>query len=326
MTLKPVIKIFILLLVVLSISLAGCSVTNPLPTPTATATQIPTKTPESTATITLTPEPSPTATLQLSGPYLGQQPPGMEPEIFAPGIVSDPNFTEYSGAFSPDGSEYYFYRFSEDSPSRLLFSQVVDGNWTAPVQLAFTAAYGASEPYVTPDNQRLYFLWENPASAAQAGFAAYYFADRTSTGWSEPVYAGAGMFLSASRDGQLYTTDISSITSRRTYLARVSTRDGFFTGYEKVSIQAHYGSQAHPCISPDGSYLLFDVQGGNYLYVSFKNADGTWGEAIDLTKHGFDSLAGGATISPDGKYLFFSLRGDIWWVDIGVIENLRPSG
>jgi hypothetical protein len=68
------------------------------------------------------------------------------------------------------------------------------------------------------------------------------------------------------------------------------------------------------------------VNSGNYLFISFKKADGTWEEAIDLTKHGFDEKAGGAHISPDGKYLFFSLRGDIGRVDINKIENLRPSG
>jgi hypothetical protein len=37
----------------------------------------------------------------LKGPYLGQKPPGMIPEIFAPGIVSIPDVTEWSGHFSP---------------------------------------------------------------------------------------------------------------------------------------------------------------------------------------------------------------------------------
>jgi hypothetical protein len=84
-------------------------------------------------------------------------------------------------------------------------------------------------------------------------------------------------------------------------------------------------NQAHPCVAPDGSYLLFDVRGGNYLYFCSKMPDGTWGEAIDLTRHGFDPMAGGAYASPDGKYLFFHLNGDIWWVNINVIENLRSA-
>jgi len=47
---------------------------------------------------------------QLTGPYFGQKPPGMIPEIFAPGIVSSTEATEYGITFSPDGKEFYFNR------------------------------------------------------------------------------------------------------------------------------------------------------------------------------------------------------------------------
>lgn len=103
------------------------------------------------------PESTPTTVLQLNGPYFGQEPPGREPELFAPGIISSPDFSEYSGAFSPDGNEYYFYRYSPSSEPVLLFSKVVDGKWSVPEQLAVTSEYVAFEPYVTLDNQRLYF-------------------------------------------------------------------------------------------------------------------------------------------------------------------------
>jgi hypothetical protein len=266
----------------------------------------------------------PSITPQLDSPYLGQEPPGMEPEVFAPGIVSDPDFTEYSGSFSPDGSEYYFSRFSQASESRLLFSKVVDGKWSAPEQLAVTAEYTAFEPYVTLDNQRLYFAWGYPVDPGQPEFP-YFFVERAPDGWSEPKYAGQGMFLSSSRDGQLYTTDMSSRdVDGKTYLAKITVIDGVFTHYERLNIEIPWGNPAHPCIALDGSYILFDVGRGNHLFVSFKEAGGAWGEPIDLTKHGFDPMAGGAYTSPDGKYLFFSLNNDIWWVDIKVVENLRP--
>jgi len=281
------------------------------------------------ATSTVTPMPIfilPTSTSQVQPLYLGQEPPGMEPKIFAPGIVSSPDFTEYSGAFSSDGNEYYFYRFSEGSQSKLLFSKVVDGQWTEPEELAFSARYGAFEPYVTFDNQRLYFNWDHPVpSGHPRGLPAYFFVERTQNGWSEPQYAGHGMFISSSRDGKLYTTDLSSRNiDGKTYLAKITVVDGVFTKYERLDMKNLWGNPAHPCIALGGSYMLFDVDSGNYLFVSFRNADGSWGEAIDLTEHGFDPKAGGAYISPDGKYLFFALRGDIWWMDISVIENLRP--
>ena len=249
----------------------------------------------------------------------------MEPEIFAPGVVSSPDFSEYSGVFSPDGTEYYFYRYSPSLKSVLLFSKIIDGNWTVPEQLAVTSEYEAFEPFVTLDNQRLYFAWGYPVSAGQPPFP-YFFVNRTENGWSEPTFAGQGMFLSASQDGQIYTTDMSSRNvDRRTYLAKITVTDGVFSAYERQSIETPWGNPAHPCIALDGSYILFDVGSGNHLFISFRKADGAWGEPVDLTDHGFDPMAGGATISPDGKYLFFSLNKDIWWVDIQVIEKLRPA-
>ncbi|MBE0664402.1 MAG: hypothetical protein IH584_01170 [Candidatus Aminicenantes bacterium] len=39
---------------------------------------------------------------KLTGPYLGQKPPGTTPELFAPGIVST-GLNELNSVFSPDG-------------------------------------------------------------------------------------------------------------------------------------------------------------------------------------------------------------------------------
>jgi len=44
----------------------------------------------------------------LKGPYLGQKPPGMKPEIFAQGIISMPTSKEYACTFSTDGNEFYY--------------------------------------------------------------------------------------------------------------------------------------------------------------------------------------------------------------------------
>jgi len=43
---------------------------------------------------------------KLSGPYLGQKPPGMTPEIFAPSIVSSSDGLEYGMAFTPDARNF----------------------------------------------------------------------------------------------------------------------------------------------------------------------------------------------------------------------------
>jgi hypothetical protein len=188
---------------------------------------------------------------------------------------------------------------------------------------------------MTVDGRRLFFNWQNPASPAKP---AVWVTERTAAGWSEPAYAGQGMAMSQSRDGQLYTTGFSLLEGERTsHVARVAFRDGRFADLERLSVPAGGSAQAHPCIAPDGSYLIFDSGGGDHLQLSFRKKDGTWGEAIDLTKHGFDPLVGLPAVSPDGKYLFFKLgcRGeldvahsdtnrDIWWVSSELVERLRP--
>ena len=43
----------------------------------------------------------------LEGPYMGQEPPGLTPVVFAPGVISTKGW-EISGVFSPDMNEFYF--------------------------------------------------------------------------------------------------------------------------------------------------------------------------------------------------------------------------
>lgn len=274
-----------------------------------------------------------TASPVLKGPYLGQKFPGSTPEIFAPGIVSMPETSEWSSSFSPDGTEFYFQRIIENDDSfqvKIFETKLIGNNWTLPSEVNFIKGYNAGAPHVTQDNKTLYFGWWRPNPDGDPDFipgrvGRIWYVERTSIGWSEPRYAGPGMFTSSDKEGNVYTTDLTSrYINGRTYLVKTQLKNGRFTEFEKQTLVPNFGEPAHPCISPDGNYMLFDVEGGSYLFVSFKKADGTWGEAIDLTKHGFDVKAGGATISPDGKYLFFQLNGDLWWVDTKVIEELRP--
>jgi len=117
--------------------LAGCGGTAPTTAPAGTS--------------------APATAAPSGGPYLGQEPPGTTAEVFAPGVVSRPDSIEYSGTFSPDGTEYYFYRVQKDSSSKILFSRVLNGEWTAPEPLAVTSGHDAFEPHLTLDNKRLYF-------------------------------------------------------------------------------------------------------------------------------------------------------------------------
>ncbi len=146
------------------------------------------------------------------------------------------------------------------------------------------------------------------------------------TGWSAPAYAGPGMYLSSNRSGRYYTMEIERGDKTKFFLAEVAFGNGRLADYQRLKISPHYERQTHPCIAPDGGFLIYDTEAeDSRLYASFKDKNGDWGEGIDLSRHGFKPGSRGAYISPDGKYLFFGYGGDIWWADIRVIERLRPK-
>ncbi|MCU0472303.1 MAG: hypothetical protein MUC93_02905 [Bacteroidales bacterium] len=72
---------------------------------------------------------------RLTGSYLGQNPPGLTPEVFAPEIIST-DAHEFSCCFSPDGNEIYFTRMNpEERQNYIMFTRLTDGSWTEPVEL-----------------------------------------------------------------------------------------------------------------------------------------------------------------------------------------------
>ncbi len=90
-------------------------------------------------------------------PYLGQKVPGNTPELFAPGIVSTAAH-EFSSCFSPDGKEFYFTRRQPElNYAAVMYSKLADGAWTEPEMVPFVEGQFSFEPFVTPDNKRLFF-------------------------------------------------------------------------------------------------------------------------------------------------------------------------
>ena len=72
----------------------------------------------------------------LKGPYLGQKSPGMTPEVFAPGIISKPDYHEHSSlSFTKDREEIYWSAqclYEGESNQRIFFMKLKDGRWTSP--------------------------------------------------------------------------------------------------------------------------------------------------------------------------------------------------
>jgi hypothetical protein len=258
----------------------------------------------------------------------------MSPRIFAPGIVSMTRSGDYACTMSPDGKEFYFTRFAGSLASQwTMVTRLVEGGWTFPERATFSAGFNAHEPHVSRDNRRIYWGWFRPVPPGepnpQKKNYGIWASDRTPGGWSEPSFVGQGMFVSTTAAGEVYVTDHTDLPNG--YLAKARMTNGRFAGLERLTggmeklRSATFTNIAHPAIAPDGRFILFDVEGGSHLCVCFREDDGSWGEALDLTRHGIDPMAGIAFVSPDGKYVFFGLRGDVYWVGAEFIDALRPA-
>lgn len=266
----------------------------------------------------------------LKGPYLGQKPPGIKPEIFAPSIVSTPKGHEYTCSISPDGKEIYFNR-----GQIILFSKWEKEGWTKPVEVKFTEGYRAHEAHVSRDNKRIYFgSWRPVPGKAEHESTDYgiWYAYRTKERWSKARYLGYGMNVSTTSGGKIYLTDIRPPEENNGIVTAETTNDRI-VGYIKLiggmnKPAAGRASGRHPCIAPDESFIIFDSydkDGKGRLYICYRKKDGTWSNAFDLgDKINFDDHIC-ASLSPDGKYMFYHADSDIYWVRTDFIEELKSK-
>lgn len=290
--------------------------------------------------------PAPAAGLQ--GAYFGQEPPGTIPAVFAPGIVSIPTYHEHSSpVFSPDGKEVYWSAqclYDGTRNHRIFYSRVEDARWTAPAILDFTESLHGANPVLSPDNSRLYFHSCRPKPFEERfDSMRIWYSERTDAGWAEPVRLGqpinsghsdggpyfsadGTMYFSSNRPGGVGGTDI--------YGSRCV--DGRFLEPENLGSAVNTEHNEYsPCLSADGSYILFsrfvERPKGVQIFVSFRLPGGSWTEAVPMARE--VPLCGKARLpglSPDGRYMFFcAYQGgdvDVYWVDAGVIDLLRPDG
>ncbi len=254
----------------------------------------------------------------LTGDYLGQNPPGSEPVVFAPGIVSTGMYTR-DVAMMPDGSELY-YCVSEWGKAFIFYSKIVNGKWTEPEVASFSGQYLDFEPFISPDGKRLLFLSNRPEKGeeAQPGWRKQdiWAVDRTETGWSEPYNLdepintdGNEFYPSITKDGTLYFT---KVVDGAAAIYRSRFIDGKYGEPERISDIVNKNRPYNAFISPEESYLIYCSGGGENgfggadYYISFRDSDDTWSEPVNMgEKINNDRHATSAYVSPDGKYLFF---------------------
>lgn len=268
----------------------------------------------------------------LKGPYFGQKPPGLIPEVFAPGIVSLKERVQGSVSFSPDLDEMYFSakKKSENWDGSVYFSRLENKKWTDLKKANFTKGKSIAEgsPFVSPSGKRIYFLDDNNKIQ---------FVNRFEDSWSDaikldlPINDDDVIFSpNEAKNGDLYYFNLSKFK-----LYSAPNKNGEFPEVREVDVE--FG--VHNFISPSQDFLLVDdrdhhedeTRKDNDIYVYFKKKDGTWTKPINLgSEVNSDFSETSPRITPDGKYLFFSryiedAASDIYWVSTEVIHRLRPD-
>jgi hypothetical protein len=269
----------------------------------------------------------------LKGEYLGQKPPGKTPELFAPGMVSTKEYTEYCMTFMPNGSEIYF--------SRALFGLMVTANsgtsWNAPHRAPLSLTIPGGEAHIYDNGKKLLLNRYKELKEGEKG--GIWVVHRKKENWGDPKFIiSMGMRATATDKKFIYTTDISGYeqeTKDGGIIAKFVPSESEYIRKKNPGGGVNSDSlDAHPFIAPDESYIIFNShrhggKGKSDLYICYKNRDGSWGEAVNLEALNTAESDWCATVSPDGKYLFFTRNitgnGDIYWVDARIIRELKPN-
>ncbi|MEQ9426844.1 MAG: hypothetical protein RJQ09_20645 [Cyclobacteriaceae bacterium] len=266
-------------------------------------------------------------------PYFGQKPPGLIPEVFAPGIISINGRSEHGISFSPDLDEVYFSAHKKDEETSIYFSKLKGDKWTPVERANFTNGEKNEElyPSVSLTDKRIYF------TALDSIFSdeKIWYVNRLDDSWSDAIQLDSPLnddlvfYVNQAKNGDLFYTNIS-----KRKMNYAPNKNGEFP--EVLEVELEFGH--HGFISPSQDYLLVHDQNkenekrkDSDVYVCFKQKDGTWAKPInlgDVVNSTGDE--GGPSITPDGKYMFFGRdeedgTANVYWVSTEIIERLRPD-
>ncbi len=255
--------------------------------------------------------------------------PSLKPTPFAPGLISTEGHRERDLAISPDWSEIYFSR----DATIMVTTRTPDG-WSKPQPVSFSYPCPEFEPFITRDNQRLYYISRRPlAGEGEPENYQLWMVDRTPDGWGTPkrVTDVGDFYASITNSGVMYFTDTDNDLYRSPLI------NGHPTEREKLSDSINTeAAEYNSYVAPDESYLLFsstgwgDTPGQAILYASYRDQNGIWSQPVNLGS-GVNRATRSycPSLSPDGKYFFFASRSgteeDIYWVDASLIDLARTT-
>tara|TARA_R110002049_G_scaffold116643_2_gene269370 strand:+ start:3993 stop:4913 length:921 start_codon:yes stop_codon:yes gene_type:complete len=275
--------------------------------------------------------------------YLGQTPPTLTPEVFAPGLISKKNESEFGSVFNKEATEFY-YGVDVNGKAEIRYTKLAGKNWSEPKVLLSHDKYSLNDPFLSPDENRLYFI-SNKALKTDEVKEDYdiWYIEREDNKWSPKlINAGSNIntnkneyYMSFAKDGSMYFSSNKDAVENKQHDFNIYSsefKDGTFQKPKLLDESINTKDyEADVFVSPDESYVIFcsirkEGYGKGDLYISFKDDAGNWSKAknmeavINTTGHELCPF-----VTKDGKYFFYTSNQDIYWVDTGIINSLKSN-
>jgi len=272
--------------------------------------------------------------------YIDDQLPGLQKQLFAPGVISHTDRAEFGSVFSRDANEFY-YADDTDGKAIIMYTRVDGNKWTTPEAIIFDTIYSYNDPFLSLDEQRLYYISNQPRDLNDTiADIDIWYSNKTTQGWSSPINAGPHInsdyneyYISFTQEGAMYFSSNKENAPDRKHdfnIFKSEYRNGQFHKPEKlpatINTRAYEGDVF---VAPDESYLIFcSVRRSGYgkgdMYISFMDEYGDWkeaknmGTAINSEHHEICPF-----VTHDSKYFFYTSNQDIYWISTAVFDQLR---
>lgn len=274
--------------------------------------------------------------------YIDKERPGLTPQIFAKGFISTTDESEFGSVFTADGLEFY-YGVDLNGKAEIRYTQLKDGKWQTPKTIISDTQYGFNDPFLSPDESRLYYISNMPSYEQDTiGDHDIWYSVREGNQWSSPINAGKEIntdrneyYISFTENGSMYFASHRDKELKRKHdldIYRSENINGVFQSPVKLSDAINSrGYEGDVFVAPDESYLIFSAArrsglGRADLYVSFKNEDDNWTDAVIM---GPPISSANHELCPvvtrDGKYFFYTSNQDIYWVSAEIINTFRTK-